>query len=129
MIVISNLYRAIFLRFKLIMVYFEGENRSTHISGIMLYSIFQMVVVFLFMLMIRYLGVLHITFPNTIGGKLIAVVFSLIIVAINSYFLKKEFIYKDSVFVKENKPTLVTDVFIIIVICLMVSFAYLNDHP
>lgn len=126
--VIANLYRAIFLRFKLIMVYFEGENRSTHISGIMLYSIFQIGVVFLFMLMLRYLGGFHLTFPNTISGKLMAVVFSLIIVAVNSSFLKREFINKDSIFIKENKPTLVTDVFIVIVIFLMVVFSYLNDH-
>jgi hypothetical protein len=122
-----NLNSAIYFRFKKIIILVEGENGITHISSILLLSIFHMCLFFLLMLVCHYSGIEFFKFPNGNFGKVIAVIFTFTLIGTNLILLKNvDSNYSDSIFVKNNEPTLFTDLIIIFVILLIIIFARLD---
>ncbi|GAA6206692.1 hypothetical protein NBRC116600_34900 [Thalassotalea sp. SU-HH00458] len=126
MILFGDLNKALYFRFKLIMIFIEGESEITHVSSVLLLSLFQLCLIFLIMLFLNYFNIPFVTFSGGIEGKIIAVTFILMLVVANLITLKVRDFHGDSIFIKEKKPTLATDIFILLVIILIVFFSYIN---
>lgn len=128
MTLLFDLNKALYLRFRSLMVLIEGESEITHVSSVLLLSLFHLCVFFMVILVFNYAGIPFAKFSGDFLGKILAVFSTLMLVAVNLAVLRGRIECLDSIFIKGEKPTFVTDFFIVTVIFLMVVFSYLNDH-
>lgn len=128
MTLLFDLHKALYFRFKSVMVLIEGESEITHVSSILLLTLFQLCLIFLFILVSNYVGTPFADFSGDFEGKIIAAMSTLMLVIINLATLREKKLYGNSIFIRGKKPTFVTDSFIVLVIFSMVIFSYLNDQ-
>jgi hypothetical protein len=72
-----NLNKALYFRSKAFVMMLEGESEITHISSILLMTLFHLCIIFLFILILKYINLPLVQFSGDLLGEIYVFIFSL----------------------------------------------------
>jgi hypothetical protein len=126
----KELYEKLYYRFYCIMEKIEGESSITHLSALMLMTIFQITIfLLLYVILTQWIGIEYYVSGSS-EGKIMALASTFFALFVNSLYFRKNS-YRNIIIrekqIDYNRSALYFDVFIFTIILLIATFSVFYD--